>query len=95
LLGDFAHFGQVLCLLAGFGRGQGDLAAVVAGERTLGMLQMTLLLRGLVIEVLLEEETHQRQRHATGQQAPAQWAGTATRLEVEHQRAHVRPPPET
>ena len=95
LLGNLAHFGQVMRLLAGFGRGQCDLAAGVAGECSLGVLQMALLLRGLFVEVVLGDQTHQRQYHATAQQAPAQWAGTTTRLEVEHQRAHVRPPSET
>jgi hypothetical protein len=54
---------------------------------------MALLLRGLFTEVLLDEATAQGQHQATGQQAPAQGARAAARLKVEHQGAHVRPPP--
>ncbi|MNG10990.1 hypothetical protein D3C84_944930 [compost metagenome] len=95
MLRDLAHLGEVLCLLADLRRAQADRAAIVAGEDTLGGLQMTLLLRGLITEVLLNQHANQAQHHAHGQQAPAQRARAAARLKVEHQGAHVRPPPGT
>ena len=52
LLRDLAHFGEVLRLLAGFGRAQGAFTCTVAGELALRGLQMTLLLFGLGIEML-------------------------------------------
>ncbi|MCY1415942.1 hypothetical protein D9M71_314400 [compost metagenome] len=82
-------------LLANLRRGQAELAAGIAGEHSLCDLQMTLLLFGFVAQVLLHQQAGQCQHHATGQQAPAQGACTAARLKVEHQGAHVRPPPET